>query len=172
MHIGLTVEHKDEKYKIINHEKPYANFARHYIIQSMETGDIKTVYRHQIFEIQPDSVSDLRPSVSEEDELMELSQSDIDFLDAEIEENPAPPSVVNVKPRIKSAPSDETLDFIAKARTEVTTNRQTNWGVKLFQGIKMYSTMHNYALAIKGEIRLCLIKKSLIKHMHLKIIKY
>jgi hypothetical protein len=76
----------------------------------METGDIKTVYRHQIFEIQPDSVSDLRPSVSEEDELMELSQSDIDFLDAEIEENPAPPSVVNVKPRIKSAPSDETLD--------------------------------------------------------------
>jgi hypothetical protein len=44
------------------------------------------------------------------------------------------------------------LDFIAKARTEVTTNRQTNWGVKLFQGTKMYSTMHNYALAIKGEI--------------------
>jgi hypothetical protein len=166
MHIGLTVEHKDEKYKIINHEKPYANFARHYIIQSMETGDIKTVYRHQIF------VSDLRPSVSEEDELMELSQSDIDFLDAEIEENPAPPSVVNVKPRIKSAPSDETLDFIAKARTEVTTNRQTNWCVKVFQGTKMYSTMHNYALAIKGEIRLFLIKKSLIKHMHLKIIKY
>ena len=103
---------------------------------------------------------------------MELSQSDIDFLDAEIEENPAPPSVVNVKPRIKSAPSDETLDFIAKARTEVTTNRQTNWGVKLFQGIKMYSTMHNYALAIKGEIRFVLINKSLIKHMHLKIIKY
>ena len=166
MHIGLTVEHKNEKYKIINHEKPYANFARHYIIQSMETGDIKTVYRHQIF------VSDLRPSVSEEDELMELSQSDIDFLDAEIEENPAPPSVVNVKPRIKSAPSDETLDFIAKARTEVTTNRQTNWCVKVFQGTKMYSTMHNYALAIKGEIRLFLIKKSLIKHMHLKIIKY
>ena len=166
MHIGLTVEHKDEKYKIINHEKPYANFARHYIIQSMETGDIKTVYRHQIF------VSDLRPSVSEEDELMELSQSDIDFLDAEIEENPAPPSVVNVKPRIKSAPSDETLDFIAKARTEVTTNRQTNWCVKVFQGTKMYSTKHNYALEIKGEIRLFLIKKSLIKHMHLKIIKY
>jgi hypothetical protein len=39
--------------------------------------------------------------------------------------------VVNVKPRFKSAPSDETLDVIAKARTEVTTNRQTNWGVKL-----------------------------------------
>jgi hypothetical protein len=73
MQIGLTVEHKDEKYKIINHEKPYANFATHYIIQSMETGEIKTVYRHQIFEIQPDSVSDLRPSVSEEDELVELS---------------------------------------------------------------------------------------------------
>jgi hypothetical protein len=51
---GVTV-HKDEKYKIINHEKPYANFARHDIIQSMETGEIKTVYRHQIFEIQPDS---------------------------------------------------------------------------------------------------------------------
>jgi len=29
MQIGLTVEHNDEKYKIINHEKPYANFARH-----------------------------------------------------------------------------------------------------------------------------------------------
>ena len=43
MQIGLTVEHNDEKYKIINHEKPYANFARHYIIQSMETGEIKTV---------------------------------------------------------------------------------------------------------------------------------
>ena len=72
MQIGLTVEHKGEQYKIINHEKPYANFATH-IIQSMETGEIKTVYRHQIFEIQPDSVSDLRPSVSQEDELMELS---------------------------------------------------------------------------------------------------
>jgi hypothetical protein len=70
MQIGLTLEHKDEKYKIINHEKLYANFARHYIIQSMETGEIKTVYRHQIFKIQPDSVSDLRPSVSEEDELI------------------------------------------------------------------------------------------------------
>jgi hypothetical protein len=58
----------------------------------------------------------------------------------------------NVKPRFKPAPSNETLDFIAKARTEVTTNRQTNLGVKLFQGTKMYSTMHNYALAIKGEI--------------------
>ena len=136
----------------------------------METGEIRTVYRHQIFEIQPDSVSDLRPS--EEDELMKQSQSDIDLLDVQIEENTAPPSVVNVKPRIKSAPSDETLDFIAKARTEVITNRQTNWGVKLFQGTKMYSTKHSYALAIKGEIRLFLIKKSLIKHMHLKIIKY
>jgi hypothetical protein len=163
----LTVEHKDEKYKIINHEKPYANFARHYIIQSMETGEIRTVYRHQIFEIQPDSVSDLRPS--EEDELMKQSQSDIDLLDVQIEENTAPPSVVNVKPRFKSAPSDETLDVIAKARTEVTTNRQTNWGVKLFQGTKMYSAMHNYALAIKGDIRFFLIKKSLIKHMHLKL---
>jgi hypothetical protein len=91
---------------------------------------------------------------------MEQSQSDIDLLDVEIEENPAPPSVVNVKPRFKSAPSDETLDVIAKARTEVTTNRQTNWGVKLFQGTKMYSTMHNYALAIKGEIRFFLIKKN------------
>jgi hypothetical protein len=48
MQIGLTVEHKDEKYKIINHEKPCANFARHYIIQSMKTGEIKTVYRQQI----------------------------------------------------------------------------------------------------------------------------
>ena len=158
--IGLTVEHKDEKYKIINHEKPYGNFARHYIIQFMETDEIKTAYWHHIFEIQPDSVSDLRPSVSEEDELMEQSQSDIDLLDVEIEENPAPPSVVNVKLRFKSAPSDETLDVIAKARTEVTTNRQTNWGVKLFQGTKMYSTMHNYALAIKGEIRFFLIKKN------------
>jgi hypothetical protein len=27
MQIGLTLEHKDEKYKIINHEKLYANFA-------------------------------------------------------------------------------------------------------------------------------------------------
>jgi hypothetical protein len=49
MQIGLTIEHKDEKYKIINHEKPYANFARHYTIQSMETGEIKTVYRHRCF---------------------------------------------------------------------------------------------------------------------------
>ena len=61
---------------------------------------------------------------------------------------------------------------LLKPETEVTTNRQTHWGVKLFQGTKMYSTMHNYALAIKGEIRFFLIKKSLIKHMHLKIIKY
>lgn len=134
----------------------------------METGEIKAVYRHQIFEIQPDSANDLRPSVSEEGE---LSQSDIDLLDVEIEENPAPPSVVNIKPRFKSAPSDETLDFIAKARTEVTTNRQTNWGAKLSQGTKMNSIMHNYALAIKGEIKFFLIKQSLIKHLHLKIIK-
>jgi hypothetical protein len=35
---------------------------------------------------------------------MELSQSDIGLLDVEIEENPTPPSVVNVKPRFKSAP--------------------------------------------------------------------
>ena len=49
MQIGLTVEHNDEKYKIINHEKPCVNFARHYIIQSMETDEIKTVYRHHIF---------------------------------------------------------------------------------------------------------------------------
>ena len=91
-------------------------------------------------------------------QLMELSQSEIDLLDVEIEENPAPPSVVNVKPRFKSATSDGTLDVIAKARTEVTTNRQTNWGVKLFQG-----TMHTYALAIKGEIRFFLIKKIIDK---------
>ena len=102
---------------------------------------------------------------------MEQSQSDIDLLDVEIEENPAPPSVVNVKPRFKSAPSDETLDVIAKARTEVTTNRQTNRGVKLFQGTKMYSAMHNYALAIKGEIRFFLIKK-IIDKTHAQIIKY
>jgi hypothetical protein len=41
MQIGLTVEYEDEK--------PHANLARHYIIQSMETGEHKTVYRHQIF---------------------------------------------------------------------------------------------------------------------------
>ena len=41
MQIGLTVEHEDEK--------PHANLARLYIIQSMETGEIKTVYRHQCF---------------------------------------------------------------------------------------------------------------------------
>jgi hypothetical protein len=44
--------------------------------------------------------------------------------------------VLLIKPRFKPAPSNETLDFIAKARTEVTTNRQTNLGVKLFQGTK------------------------------------
>jgi hypothetical protein len=56
---------------------------------------------------------------------------------------------------------------IANARPELTTNRQTNWGVKLLQGTKMYSTMHNYALAIKGEIIFFLIKKSLIKHRYI-----
>jgi hypothetical protein len=57
---------------------------------------------------------------------MEQSQSDIDLLDVEIEENPAPPSVVNVKPRFKSAPSDETLDVIAKARTFISVEHFLN----------------------------------------------
>ena len=65
MQIGLRVEHNDEKYKIINHEKPYANFARHYIMNMFQNVTISggnltfnsptTVIHDKVFDIMFDN---------------------------------------------------------------------------------------------------------------------
>jgi len=139
LRIGITVEHCGEKYKIIHHEKPHTNFARHYIIRSLQTGQIQKVYRHEIFEISssnqpPTAAVSSIGTATEMDTEMEQSQSDNELLDVEIEESDAVPENPNPTSRFKAVPSAEVLDSIAMARTEPTTNRQTTWGVKLFRG--------------------------------------
>ena len=39
--IGTKVEHQGRLFKIVNHEKPNPNFARHYIIQAFDDGERK-----------------------------------------------------------------------------------------------------------------------------------
>ena len=44
----LKVEHRGSYFKIINHQKS-DNFVMKYIIQSLEDGQIKNVFRHELF---------------------------------------------------------------------------------------------------------------------------
>lgn len=50
INIGTKVEHNGRFFKIVNHQKP-DKYARQYIIQSFETGQIHKVFRHEIFQV-------------------------------------------------------------------------------------------------------------------------
>lgn len=152
--IGANVEHKGFHYKIIDHQKP-PNYVSQYLIQSLNSGHIIKVFRHEIFLL--DSVP---TNTNSSFDLEELSQSDTEILELNLEQllqesdtcnNSAPaantvPSVTILPStsRFKATPTATELDTISEARTENTTDKQTAWGVKLFRGTKIKLSKHRW----------------------------
>jgi len=151
--IGVKVEHKGFHYKIIDHQKP-PNYVSQYLIQSLNSGNIIKVFRHEMFLV--DSVpTNINSSTFD---LEELSQSDTEILELNLEQllqesdnNSAPvntvPSVTMLPSstsRFKATPTARELNTISEARTEKVTNKQTAWGVKLFRGTKIKLLKHRW----------------------------
>ena len=51
--IGTLIEIEGESFKIVNYEKPYEHFAGHYTIQSLQTGRVVKVFKHQLCQSEP-----------------------------------------------------------------------------------------------------------------------
>jgi len=98
--------------------EPYS--VRKYVIQSVTTGAVKSVFRHEICEV---SISSAFSKLTEETifNFEKDSQSDDEMLEVDI------PEPVMKKPRFKQAVIEDDIQSLAKARTEPKTNQQTNW---------------------------------------------
>jgi len=109
--IGTFVDYKGERFRIVNFEKPCPNFAAHYIIQSVQNGNVLKAFKHEL--CQCDLVHLL-------DDFQNASQSDEELANLDVEDSINPP-----QKRFKSTPTECDLDKIAQARTERTTDKQT-----------------------------------------------
>lgn len=123
------MDHEGAYYKIINVYRQH-NYINQYIITSLSTGKTKRVFRHQICEAEISSMfSGLTSFQFDHDEW----PSDVDLLMAldatEMTIEPPPK-----KHRIKDMPYKETIDQLAQAKIEKTTNQSTALGVKLRRG--------------------------------------
>ena len=119
--IGSFVTIEGETFKIVNYEKPYEHFAGHYTIQSLQSGKIAKVFKHQLCLMDQVEKDFLKDSQSDE-EMCDLAETQ----DEPQEEEPK-------SKRFKSC-TEEDLDQLAQARNEKNTVKQTAWGVKLFRG--------------------------------------
>ena len=46
--IGTVVFYKGEKVKIVNFEKPYHEFAGHFVVQSLYSGRVTKAFKHEL----------------------------------------------------------------------------------------------------------------------------
>ncbi|CAC5414118.1 unnamed protein product [Mytilus coruscus] len=156
LQIGITVEHCGEKYRLVNHEKPNPNFARHYIIQSFSTGVVKKAFRHELYEIPAlSSTITTKPVVSEPEE--HFSQSDNELFDVEIETEPPhyqPINPTNKTVRFKSAPTEE-MTYNESNKTHHGIDSREN-----SQEQRMYANHENTAICPVASLDLYLGKLS------------
>ncbi|CAG2244913.1 unnamed protein product [Mytilus edulis] len=91
-----------------------------------------------------------KPVVSDPEE--QFSQPDNELFDVEIEIEPhhdQPINPTNKSLRFKSAPRKEVLDLITMAGTDLTTNKQTVWGAKLFRDTRLTVAVFIYIFPFK-----------------------
>jgi len=84
--IGLRAEHRGSYFKIINHQYP-DNFVRKYIIQSLEDGQIKNVFIHEIFPC-PELESRPRPATSTTSIMQDIQSTDFSDSESELSDMP------------------------------------------------------------------------------------
>ena len=118
--MSAVVEIEGESFKIVNYEKPYEHLGGHYTIQSLQTGRVVRVFRHQLCQSEPVNVHDFSQD----------SQSDEELSNLEVE--PDKGSTDPSQKRFKSC-SETELEKISQARNEKNTDKQTAWGVKYRQ---------------------------------------
>ena len=118
--IGTLVEIEGESFKILNYEKPYEHFAGHCTIQSLQTGRVVKVFKHQLWQSEPVNVH----------AFLQDSQSDEELSNLEVE--PDKGSTDPSHKMFKSC-SETELDKISQARNEKNTDKQTARSVKYRQ---------------------------------------
>lgn len=84
--IGLRAEHRGSYFKIINHQYP-DNCVRKYIIQSLEDGQIKNVFIHEIFPC-PELESRPRPATSTTSIMQDIQSTDFSDSESELSDMP------------------------------------------------------------------------------------
>jgi hypothetical protein len=51
--IGSLVQHNNKVFTIVSYDKPYTQFAGHYTIQSLETGQVLKAFKHELRQYEP-----------------------------------------------------------------------------------------------------------------------
>ena len=51
--IDSLVQLNNELFKIVSYDKPYTQFAGHYTIQSLETGQVLKAFKHELRQYEP-----------------------------------------------------------------------------------------------------------------------
>ena len=62
--IGSLIQLNNEVFKIVNSDKSYTQFAGHYTIQSLETGQILKAFKHELVDIATDFLEDSQSDIS------------------------------------------------------------------------------------------------------------
>lgn len=154
--VGAIVElrNSNEDWRLVSYwDNEVPMFCRQYVIQSLQTGQTKRVFKHELFEKNTSTYQDLydffREQLSQEiqddfnnSNLSDPAQPHTDIQGMLQEEEsvnvslPDSPHLSTHEPpekRFKSV-TDEDVENLAAKTTEVTTNAMTKWAIKLFKG--------------------------------------